>query len=167
MRLRMLIREKINFDRFKKTYKKNHEQNDFSSNLHVCDSFVRLLSNKKKLELVKLYKCYTYLCMDNEKEFQTLRIEIKSPENQMMILYYNLILNIEVTNEEFLPLYEEFINHRFKVNGTGAFFVLKKEVDYLRDFLVNHTNIPNKNILEHIKKSKLAQMKRLYNKMSE
>lgn len=105
--------------------------------------------------------------MENEKGFSELSDDIKLPENYMMILYYRLILNIEATNEVFLPLYDEFINHKFKVNGAGVFFVLKKEVDVLRDFLVNHTRISNKSILNHIQKSKLPQIKRVYNKMIE
>ena len=163
----MQIKEMIYFNRFKKTYRKNHESIDYNSNLQVCDSYIQLLSNKTKLELVKLYKCYTFLCMENEKGFNELSSDIKLPENYMMILYYRLILNIEATNEMFLPLYDEFINHKFKVNGAGVFFVLKKEVDVLRDFLVNHSQISNKNILKHIQKSKLPQIKRVYNKMIE
>ncbi|MDO9629600.1 MAG: hypothetical protein Q7I99_06840, partial [Acholeplasmataceae bacterium] len=147
--------------------RKNHVSMDYNSNLQVCDSYIQLLSNKKKLELVKLYKCYTFLCMENEKGFDELSGDIKSPENYMMILYYKLILNIEATNEVFLPLYEEFINHKFKVNGAGVFFVLKKEVDVLREFLVNQTPISNKSILNHLQKSKLPQIKRVYNKMIE
>ena len=167
MSIKMQIKEMIYFNRFKKTYRKNHESIDYNSNLQVCDSYIQLLSNKKKLELVKLYKCYTFLCMENEKGFNELSSDIKLPENYMMILYYRLILNIEATNEMFLPLYDEFINHKFKVNGAGVFFVLKKEVDVLRDFLVNHSQISNKNILKHIQKSKLPQIKRVYNKMIE
>jgi len=167
MSIKMQIKEMIYFNRFKKTYRKNHESLDYNSNLQVCDSYIQLLSNKKKLELVKLYKCYTFLCMENEKGFSELSDDIKLPENYMMILYYRLILNIEATNEVFLPLYDEFINHKFKVNGAGVFFVLKKEVDVLRDFLVNHTRISNKSILNHIQKSKLPQIKRVYNKMIE
>jgi len=167
MSIKMQIKEMIYFNRFKKTYRKNHESIDYNSNLQVCDSYIQLLSNKTKLELVKLYKCYTFLCMENEKGFNELSSDIKLPENYMMILYYRLILNIEATNEMFLPLYDEFINHKFKVNGAGVFFVLKKEVDVLRDFLVNHSQISNKNILKHIQKSKLPQIKRVYNKMIE
>lgn len=157
----------MNFKRFKKTYRKNHESMDYNSNLQLCDSYIQLLSHKKKLELVKLYKCYTFLCMENEKGFDELSGDITSPENYMMILYYKLILNIEVANEVFLPLYDEFINHKFKVNGAGVFFVLKKEVDELRDFLENNTKISNKSILNHLQKSKLPQIKRVYNKMTE
>jgi len=167
MGIKMFIMENLNFNRFKKTYRKNHESMDYNSNLQVCDSYIQLLSNKKKLELVKLYKCYTFLCIENEKGFDELSSDIKSPENYMMILYYKLILNIDATNEVFLPLYDEFINHKFKVNGAGVFFVLKKEVDVLRDFLVNHTQISNKSILNHLQKSKLPQIKRIYNKMTE
>lgn len=163
----MFIMENLNFNRFKKTYRKNHESMDYNGNLQVCDSYIQLLSNKKKLELVKLYKCYTFLCMENEKGFDELSGDIKSPEYYMMILYYKLILNIETTNEVFLPLYDEFINYKLKVNGAGAFLVLKKEVDVLREFLVNNTQISNKSILNHLQKSKLPQIKRIYNKMTE
>lgn len=167
MRVKILLKEMMNFNRFKKTYRKYHESKDYISNLQICDTYIQLLSGKRKLELVKLYKCYTFLCMDNEKEFYALSTEIESPENYMMILYYKLILNLDATNEVFLPLYDEFINHKFKVNGKGTFFVLKKEVDVLREFLVNHTRISNKSIMDHIKKSKLPQINRIYNKMIE
>jgi len=167
MNIKMLIIEMINFNRFKKIYRKNHESMDFNSNLQVCDSYIQLLSNKKKLELVKLYKCYTFLCMENDKDFYELSREIELPENYLMILYYKLILNIDAANDVFLPLYDAFINHKFKVIGAGVFFALKKEVDVLRDFLVNHTQISHKGILQHIQKSKLPQIKRVYNKMIE
>lgn len=167
MNIKVLIKEVISFNRFKKKYIKNHEAMDYNNNLQLCDSYIRLLATKKKLELVKLYKCYTFLCMENDKGFYELSSEIELPENYLMILYYKLILNIDETNEVFLPLYDEFINHKFKVNGSGVFFALKKEVDVLREFLVNHTKISHKGVLQHIRKSKLPQIKRIYNKMIE
>lgn len=167
MNIKMLIIEMINFNRFKKIYKKNHESMDYNSNLQICDSYIRLLASKKKLELVKLYKCYTFLCMENDKGFYELSSEIELPENYLMILYYKLILNIDETNEVFSPLYDDFINQKFKVNGSGVFWALKKEVDVLRDFLVNHTKISHKGILQHIQKSKLPQVQRVYKKLEQ
>lgn len=58
--------------------------------------------------------------------------------------------------------YEEFENHKIKVNGALIYFVLKTEIDALRDAIINKHRISKKRVMSHLRKSKLAKLNRVF-----
>lgn len=153
------IKERKQFNLFHKQFEENHINSNFIDNIKLCDRFILILKNDKRLESVKLRKCYTLLCVDNEMEFYRLSNEITFPENKLMISYYKVLLCIDAEEQDFNNLYNVFLS--YKIYGPVAFHILNKEILLLRDAIINDNKILNKEVINRLKKSKITKIKRL------
>ena len=158
-------RENRNFNKFKKTYFKNHKQDKFEINIGVCDEAIKILTDKHNIDFTLSYKCYAYLCLDKIDEFIATSEQIEDIEALIMVSYYRLLLALDNPVLDYKEEYKKFLALEDKLDTKGAFQMLKKEVDNLRSALKAKKKITDKQVLGHLERSKMPIMRRIYQKI--
>ena len=161
MKLFNFIKEQRCYNIFIKEFDINHEKENYIDNINLCNKMCLIFKNKVRLEDVILRKCYTLLCLDKEDEFNKLSNEIDLPQNILMILYYKLIINIDAEEQEYIKIYNPFVDIKYKSKNTVVFNILNREILVLREAILNNKKITNLKVIKHLKRSKLAKIKKL------
>lgn len=99
--------------------------------------------------------------MDKEDEFNKLSDEIDLPQNILMILYYKLNINIDAEEQEYMKIYNAFVDIKYKSKNTVVFNILNREILVLREAFFNNKKIDDLKVIKHLKRSKLAKIKKL------
>lgn len=167
MKLLNKIKEWKIIRRFKKEFKKLSFKGHFLEIIDLCDSYLdHKIYIQKNKELIIAYKIYAYMALDNIDAFLIEKDKVKRNGFAVLIKYWELLILLDNDDSRFDVVYEDFLSYKLRPDtGLTIFLMLKNEIDNINESLKNKT-VLKKNTVDHINKSNLPVLKRLFEKIN-
>ena len=167
MKLIEKIKENSQWNKFKKSYEKLVNMKKFEECIELCKSKLDNFNNIYYIDYLYTYMCYSFMCMDDVKSFIDTKDKIVGKQQMLLPKYYELLIILDQCSNTFNDRYADFtdINNRKNLGiGLTAYFVLKKEIDEIKLAIDGQKKL-NKSTVNHIKKSNLPVLKRLFERV--